>query len=59
MGHSGDSDEIPFVNSASPPSNDKERLQVLKVVAIQLIIIKTYAGGLYSALAMLVTVTCL
>lgn len=36
MGHSGDSDEIPFVNSASPPSNDKERLQVLKVVAIQL-----------------------
>lgn len=31
MGHSGDSDEIPFVNSSSPPANDKERLQVLKV----------------------------
>ena len=31
MGHSGDSDEIPFMNSNSPPANDKERLQVLKV----------------------------
>jgi len=31
VGHSGDSDEIPFVNSSSPPSNDKERLQILKV----------------------------
>ena len=31
MGHSGDSDEIPFVNSSNPPANDKERLQILKV----------------------------
>ena len=31
VGHSGDSDEVPFVNSSNPPSNDKERLQVLKV----------------------------
>lgn len=31
VGHSGDSDEVPFVNSNSPPANDKERLQVLKV----------------------------
>ena len=31
MGHSGDSDEVPFVNSSNPPANDKERLQVLKV----------------------------
>lgn len=31
MGHSGDSDEVMFVNSSNPPSNDKERLQVLKV----------------------------
>ena len=31
VGHSGDSDEIPFVESSNPPSNDKERLKVLKV----------------------------
>ena len=31
VGHSGDSDEVPFVNSSNPPCNDKERLQVLKV----------------------------
>ena len=38
MGHSGDSDEIPFVKSSSPPCNDKERLQILKV--------HTYVGHL-------------
>ena len=31
MGHSGDSEEIPFVASTAPPANDKERLDVLKV----------------------------
>ena len=31
MGHSGDSEEIPFVVSSTPPVNDKERLEVLKV----------------------------
>ena len=31
VGHSGDSIEVPFVQSANPPANDKERLQVLKV----------------------------
>ena len=31
VGHSGDSIEVPFVQSSNPPANDKERLQVLKV----------------------------
>ena len=31
VGHSGDSIEVPFVESSNPPANDKERLQVLKV----------------------------
>ena len=31
VGHSGDSSEVPFVQSTNPPANDKERLQVLKV----------------------------
>ena len=34
VGHSGDSDEISFVNSNNPPLNDKERLQVLKVFGL-------------------------
>ena len=31
VGHSGDSPDIKFVSSAAPPSNDKERLNVLEV----------------------------
>ena len=31
-GHSGDSPVIPFYNSNTPPSTDKERLEVLKVI---------------------------
>ena len=31
VGHSGDAIQVPFVQSTSPPANDKERLQVLKV----------------------------
>ncbi|CAI8035267.1 von Willebrand factor A domain-containing protein 8 [Geodia barretti] len=32
VGHSGDSIEVPFVESSNPPANDKERLQVLKAM---------------------------
>ena len=34
VGHSGDSIEVPFVQSANPPANDKDRLQVLKVSSV-------------------------
>ena len=31
VGHSGDSAMIPFYNGDYPPSNDKERMDILKV----------------------------
>ena len=30
VGHSGDSIEVPFVESFNPPAEEEERLQVLK-----------------------------
>lgn len=47
-GHSGDSPVIPFYKSNTPPSTDKERLEILKVVNSSLLsddfVLLTIAG---------------
>ena len=34
VGHSGDSAEIPFLSSESPPTNEKEKMDILKVISM-------------------------
>ena len=44
VGHSGDSPDIKFVSSAAPPSNDKERLNVLEVHTYIHVLVHMYWG---------------